>query len=94
MYGASNELIGKPEFMAMVEHELKTGQHIRNPKSAYSGMGCSFFCLPKELADEIESAGFHNAEVRGVIGPAWLVLNLTERWKDEARREHTCASYG
>lgn len=52
-YGATNELIGEPEFMDMVEHELKTGQHIRNPKSAYRGMGRSFFCLPKELVEEI-----------------------------------------
>ena len=87
-YGASNELIGEPEFMAMVEHELKTGQHIKNPKSSYSGMGRSFFCLPKELKEEIESAGFRDADIRGVIGPAWLVPNLTEQWKDEARREH------
>ncbi len=87
-YGTTNELIGEPEFMEMVEHELKTGQHIRNPKSSYGGMGRSFFCLPKELGEEIESAGFRNADVRGVIGPAWLVPNLTEQWKDEARRKH------
>ena len=87
-YGVSNEFIGEPEFMAMVEHELKTGQHIKNPRSAYRGMGRSYFCLPKELGEEIELAGFRDPDIRGVIGPAWLVPNLTEQWMDEARREY------
>ncbi len=32
-------------------------------------------------------AGFKNTDVRGVIGPCWLVPNLDEAWKDEKRRE-------
>lgn len=87
-YGSSNELLGEEAFMSMVEHELKTGQHIRDPKSAYRGMPRSFFTLPKELSGELATAGFVDAEVRGVIGPAWLVPNLTEQWADEKRRAH------
>lgn len=87
-YGISNELLGESEFMEMVQYEMKTGQHIKNSASAYHGMGRSFFCLPRALADEITSAGFQNADVRGVIGPAWLVPNLSEQWKDETRRNN------
>lgn len=86
-YGKDNDLLGEPEFQAMLEHEIKTGHHIRNPKSSYKGMGRSYFHLPDELKSEIESAGFIDTDVRGVIGPAWLAPSIDELWKDERRRE-------
>ncbi len=32
-------------------------------------------------------AGFNSVDVRGIIGPAWLVPNIDEQWKDANRRE-------
>jgi SAM-dependent methyltransferase len=88
VYGERNELLGDADFIEMVERELRDGQHIKKTSASYAGMGRSYFHLPRELADEIEAAGFVNAEVRGVIGASWLVPNLDEQWKDPKRREN------
>ena len=71
----------------MIKRELKDGQHIKNPNSKYRGMGRSFFYLPEELEKEQFEAGFNNIDVRGVIGPAWLVPNIDEQWKDIEKRK-------
>jgi len=86
-YGTKHHLIDELAFYDMIEHEINTGQHIKNPSSSYSGMGRSYFHLPEELKAEIEAAGFIGTDVRGVIGPAWLVPDLDDVWKDEAKRE-------
>ena len=51
-------------------------------------MGRSYFHLPNELKEEIETSGFLETDVRGVIGPAWLVPNLDEVWANQTRREN------
>jgi ubiquinone/menaquinone biosynthesis C-methylase UbiE len=86
-YGVNNDLLGEPEFIKMIQRELKDGQHIKNEKSKYRGMGRSFFHLPEELEKDICVAGFKEVEIRGVIGPLWLIPNLNEQWKDIDRRE-------
>jgi ubiquinone/menaquinone biosynthesis C-methylase UbiE len=87
-YGTGNELLGESEFVEMIKRELKDGQHIKNPDSKYTGMGRSFFHLPEELEEEISMAGFKDVDIRGVIGPLWLVPNIDEQWKDENRRKN------
>jgi SAM-dependent methyltransferase len=87
VYGVKNDLLDEPEFRAMLEREIADGNHIKNPSSSYRGMGRSYFHLPEELKTEIETAGFVNADIRGILGPCWLVPNLDEQWKDEKRRE-------
>ncbi len=86
-YGTKHHLLDEPGFYNMIEHEIKTGQHIKNSSSSYKGMGRSYFHLPDELKTEIEAAGFIGTDVRGIIGPAWLVPDLDEVWKDETKRE-------
>ncbi|MCE5324432.1 class I SAM-dependent methyltransferase [bacterium] len=86
-YGTKHHLLDEHGFFNMIEHEIKTGQHIKNPSSSYNGMGRSYFHLPDELKMEIEAAGFIGTDVRGIIGPAWLVPDLDEVWKDETKRE-------
>lgn len=86
-YGEKNNLLDEPEFFDMIKGEISDGNHIKNPNSQYSGIGRSYFHLPGELKEEIEAAGFTNTDVRGVIGPCWLVPNLDELWKDEKHRE-------
>ena len=87
-YSSQHYLLDEPEFFEMIAHEIKTGHHIRNPKSSYRGMGRSYFHLPNELKEEIETSGFLETDVRGVIGPAWLVPNLDEVWANQTRREN------
>ncbi|MHB9134360.1 MAG: class I SAM-dependent methyltransferase [Armatimonadota bacterium] len=86
-YGTKHHLLDEPGFFNMIEHEIKTGQHIKNPSSSYKGMGRSYFHLPDELKTEIEAAGFIGTDIRGIVGPAWLVPDLDEVWKDETKRE-------
>lgn len=87
-YGVQNDLLGDPDFFEMISRELTDGQHIKKPDASYKGMGRSFFYLPDEFQVEIEEAGFVDVDVRGVIGPAWLVPNLNEQWADDTRREN------
>lgn len=80
--------LDEPEFCHMIRTEIKTGHHIKNPHSRYQGMGRSYFHLPHELKMEIDSMGFCDTDVRGVIGPCWLIPNLEDAWKDETKREN------
>ncbi len=65
----------------MIENTVKTGIHTKKP------MGLSYFHKPKELGKEIRAAGFRNVDIRGVIGPVWLVRNLDKVWKNTQKRE-------
>lgn len=76
-----NSRLDDMAFYEMLETEVKTGCHTKKP------MGLSHFHKPGELKDEIEEAGFCDTDIRGVIGPCWLITNLDEDWKDEAKRE-------
>jgi SAM-dependent methyltransferase len=87
VYGVKNNLLDEPAFRDMIEREIKDGNHIRNPSSKYRGIGRSYFHLPAELRTEIESAGFINTDVRGILGPCWIAPNLDSIWADETKRE-------
>lgn len=82
-----NGLLDETEFYEMLQREIKTGDHIKNPKSRYGGMGRSYYHLPEELKAETETAGFRGTDVFGVIGPCWLIPQLDAFWKDELKRE-------
>lgn len=68
-------------FYNMIEDTVKTGVNIKKP------MGLAYFHKPDELVEEILIAGFVDVDLRGVIGPAWLVRNIDEAWKDDIKRE-------
>jgi ubiquinone/menaquinone biosynthesis C-methylase UbiE len=88
VYGVKNDLLDESEFMEMIKRELKDGQHIRNPESNYRGMGRSYFHLPELLEKELSEAGFRNNDIRGVIGPLWLIPNIDEKWKQEEKQKN------
>ena len=60
---------------------VKTGVHTGG------GLGLGYFHKPEELKAEIEDAGFLDVDIRGVIGPCWLIRNLDRAWKNEKKRE-------
>lgn len=74
-------LLDDAEFFKMLESTVNTGIHTKKP------MGLSYFHKPDELKDEIESAGFVNTDIRGILGPVWLVRNLDKAWKNHKKRE-------
>jgi ubiquinone/menaquinone biosynthesis C-methylase UbiE len=83
--GVFERLLGDPEAVAIVERDLRDGQH-RNP-TAKDYFTTSFFHLPHELEAEVRQAGFAPLDLVGVEGPGWLVPDLPARWADPAERE-------
>lgn len=65
----------------MVEATVRTGMHHGNE------IGRVYFHRPEELRAEVAEAGFAEVELRGVIGPAWIIRNLDEVWPDPGKRE-------
>lgn len=65
----------------MIESTVRTGLHNGNE------IGLVYFHRPDELRREVTSAGFADVELRGVIGPAWIVRNVEEIWPDPVKRE-------
>ena len=66
---------------SMVEATVRTGLHRGDE------IGLVYFHRPEELRDEVAAAGFTDVDLRGVIGPAWIIRNLDEVWYDPAKRE-------
>ncbi|MBQ7139371.1 MAG: methyltransferase domain-containing protein [Clostridia bacterium] len=64
-----------------IESTVKTGHYTGNE------IGRVYFHRPEELRAEVAAAGFADVELRGVIGPAWIVRNLDEIWPDPGKRE-------
>ena len=64
-----------------IEATVRTGH--------YTGkeIGKVYFHRPEELRTEVAEAGFVDVELRGVIGPAWIIRNVDEVWNDLTRRE-------
>lgn len=65
----------------MIESTVRTGLHTGKE------IGLVYFHRPNELRCEIAAAGFADVELRGVIGPGWIIRNLDEVWHDPVKRE-------
>jgi SAM-dependent methyltransferase len=84
--GLARGFLDDPRFDAIVEEDLRTGQH-RNPTGDPAYFTSAFFHLPEELRTELLEAGLSVVELVGVEGPGWLAANFEERWADPARRQ-------
>ena len=65
----------------MVAATVRTGLHRGDE------IGLVYFHRPEELRREVADAGFVDVDLRGVIGPAWIIRNLDEVWDDLVKRE-------
>jgi hypothetical protein len=81
--GLVRGFLGDPEFLAVVERDLATGQH-RKPTDRPGWFTTAYFHRPEELAEEAADAGLVVDAVLGVEGPGWL---LPDAWDDLERRE-------
>jgi SAM-dependent methyltransferase len=70
-----------PRFRAIVEQDLRDGQH-RNPDRVPHWFTTSYFHHPSELPDEACAAGLDCIEVLGVEGVAGWFANAFDRWDD------------
>jgi SAM-dependent methyltransferase len=84
--GLSRELLGDPEFVGIVENDLRDGRH-RNPTGRLDYFTTAYFHRPDELRSEAVDAGFEIGALYGIEGPGWMLPDLAARWDDPRRRE-------
>jgi ubiquinone/menaquinone biosynthesis C-methylase UbiE len=83
--GMRSGYLTDPAFAAIVDQDLKDGQH-RNPTEKPEYFMDTFFHHPDELRKEIAEGGFEDVTVHGVEGPGWLVRDFDEWWEDDGLR--------
>lgn len=84
--GLARDLFADPAFAGIVERDLADGQH-RNETDHPDYFTTAYFHRPNELKSEVETSGFQSAEVFGLEGPGWILLDFDARWADPRRRE-------
>jgi SAM-dependent methyltransferase len=77
--GLRADWLGDPEFRAMIDQDLRTGQH-RNPQPEQrpEWFTTAFLHHPDELAEEVAEAGLTVEAVIGIEGPGWLIRREAE----------------
>jgi len=83
--GVSRDLLKDERFQRIVNADLDEGIH-RNETGRLEYFTTAKFHRPEELQSEIVDAGFREVEVLGIEGPAWMLPDFEERWRDERRR--------
>ena len=83
--GLSRDLFQDPRFVAIVEHDLREGQH-RNPTERLDYFTTAYFHRPDELRAEVSGAGLIVDGLYGLEGPGWLLPDVTARLADPRRR--------
>lgn len=70
--GIGRGLIRDPRFVAIVEQDLRSGQH-RNETENLDYFTTAFFHHPDELKAELVEGGFADAKLCAIEGPIWTV---------------------
>jgi hypothetical protein len=70
--GMGRGLIRDPEFVRIVEQDLKTGQH-RNETGNADYFTTAYFHHPGELRRELMEGGFAAPKLCAIEGPIWMV---------------------
>jgi len=83
--GLARDLFQDPAFRAIVEEDVRHGQH-RNPTRRLDFFTTAYFHHPEELRAEALDAGLLIDGVFGIEGPGWLFPDVSERLEDARRR--------
>jgi ubiquinone/menaquinone biosynthesis C-methylase UbiE len=83
--GLFNGFLADEEFEAIVERDLREGQH-RNPGERPGWFTTAYFHRPAELREEAEEAGLVVDGLFGIEGPAWTMPDLGAWLENPARR--------
>jgi SAM-dependent methyltransferase len=83
--GLARDLFEDARFTAIVEQDLRDGQH-RNPTARVDYFTTAYFHRPDELRAEVVQAGLIVEGVYGLEGPAWMLPDFDDRWADARRR--------
>jgi ubiquinone/menaquinone biosynthesis C-methylase UbiE len=84
--GLARSLSLDPRFVKIRDRDLVDGQH-RNDTTNLDYFTTAYFHRPDDLRSELERAGFKEATVLGVEGPAWMLHDFDARWQDPAQRK-------
>jgi ubiquinone/menaquinone biosynthesis C-methylase UbiE len=83
--GLTRDLFQDPRFTAIVDRDLRDGQH-RNPTERIDYFTTAYFHRPDELCAEVASAGLSLEALYGIEGPGWLLSDVAARLADPHRR--------
>jgi SAM-dependent methyltransferase len=83
--GLARDLLQDPRFAAIVERDLREGQH-RNPTERLDYFTTAYFHRPDELRAEVVAAGLILDGLYGIEGSGWLLSDVTARLADPRRR--------
>ena len=86
MDGFFRGFIADPGFVGIVEADLESGRH-ENATENPAYFTTAYFHHPRDLANELEEAGFAGVEVLAVEGPFWCLQNFDEIWSKEELRQ-------
>lgn len=83
--GLARDLFQDPQFTAIVEQDMRDGQH-RNPTGRLDYFTTAYFHRPEDLRAEVLAAGLRIEGLYGVEGPGWMLPDIAMRLADERRR--------
>lgn len=84
--GLVRDLLQDPAFAAIVERDIREGQH-RNTTRRIDYFTTAYFHRPDDLRAEVAAAGLTVDGLFGIEGPGWLLSDVGARLQDERRRE-------
>ena len=83
--GLAHDYLGDPRFVAIVQEDLRSGQH-RNPTERPEYFTTAYFHTPQGLASEVGESGLTVVGLYGLEGPAGLLGDFDDRWADPRKR--------
>jgi SAM-dependent methyltransferase len=83
--GLAHDLFQDPAFAAIVERDVRDGQH-RNPTARPDFFTTAYFHRPEDLRAEAGAAGLLVEGLFGIEGPGWLLPDVHARLEDARRR--------
>ena len=83
--GLVRDLFQDPRFAAIVEQDVREGQH-RNPTGRVDYFTTAYFHRPEDLRTEVLDGGLLVDGVYGIEGPGWLLSDVNARLEDVRRR--------
>jgi len=83
--GLARDLFQDAAFAAIVEEDLRTGQH-RNPTGRLDYFTTAYFHRPEDFQAEVSGSGLLVEGLFGIEGPGWMLPDVDARLNDPARR--------
>jgi len=84
--GLARDLFQDPLFAAIVEQDVRDGQH-RNPTGRLDYFTTAYFHPPEDLRAEVLATGLLIDGLYGVEGPGWMLPDVAVRLADPRRRD-------